>query len=177
MLNVDKKFNLIITCPRNREKYAIKEFESIMYLIGCTEFEIWKSGISGLLLSNVQSNPHNIVKNFRELLRERPWEFKNIKRVIPIDILVDSNYEDISIGVEKIWPSIPVDSTFKILVKKRFTDLSSRKIIEYTAKNIDRKVDLKNPDYIIDIEIVGSKTGIALVEKDEILSVEKELLS
>jgi len=79
MLNVDKKFNLIITCPRNREKYAIKEFESIMYLIGCTEFEIWQSGISGLLLSNVQSNPHNIVKNFRELLRERPWEFKNIK--------------------------------------------------------------------------------------------------
>jgi len=177
MLNVDKKFNLIITCPRNREKYAIKEFESIMYLLGYKEFEIWESGISGLLLSHVHSNPHDIINKFRELLKERPWEFKNIKRVIPIDILVDSNYEDISEGVEKIWPSIPINSTFKILVKKRFTDLSSRRIIEYTAKNIDRKVDLRNPDYIIDIEIVGSKTGITLVKKDEILSVEKELLS
>jgi tRNA acetyltransferase TAN1 len=61
-----------------------------------------------------------------------------------------------------------------VTVEKRFTDTSTRDIIEAAAVNIERKVDLSNPDKIILVEVVGGLTGISIIRLEQILAVMKE---
>jgi len=177
LLNLDKEFNIIITTPRNREWYAIEEIESIIYYlkIEC-KYDFWRSGISGVVLGYIDYPVREFIGKLKSLLSERPWEFRDIKRVIPVDVIVDTDYTEISRVSWRIAENIPKGATFRINVKKRYTELSSRELIRVVAEGIDRKVDLENPDYIINIEILGPKTGVALIKPDDILSVEKELL-
>lgn len=175
-MSINDKFNLITTCPRFREFFTIRELESLLYILEVEYEKIWRSGIGGVILSRVKHDPHDLVRKLRELLHDRPWEFRNIRRVIPVDVVVMTSYEDISKAAWELAKNIPKDASFKIMVKKRYTSISSRKLIEIIADKIDRKVSLENPQYIINIEILGDRTGIALIRPDEILSVEKELL-
>jgi tRNA acetyltransferase TAN1 len=46
-------------------------------------------------------------------------------------------------------------------------------LITKIAKNIKNKVSLENPDKIIQIEILGGITGMSILKKSDILSVEK----
>ncbi len=59
-------------------------------------------------------------------------------------------------------------------VEKRFTDLSSREIIEAAASNLQQDVDLEEPDKILVVEVVGRLTGLSVIEPGDILSVVKE---
>ena len=49
-----------------------------------------------------------------------------------------------------------------------------REIIEEVATEIDRKVNLKKPDKILLIEILGALTGISLIGPNDIIAVTKE---
>jgi tRNA acetyltransferase TAN1 len=69
---------------------------------------------------------------------------------------------------------IKENESFRITVEKRFTQLSTRDIIEAAAANIERKVNLTSPDKILLIEIVGGTTGMSVIKPDDILSVSKE---
>jgi tRNA acetyltransferase TAN1 len=59
------------------------------------------------------------------------------------------------------------------LLEKRNSDISSQELITKIAKNIKNKVSLENPDKIIQIEILGGITGMSILKKSDILSVEK----
>jgi len=164
-----------VTCPRFKEYFTIRELESVLYLLDVREPKICKSRIKGVILVLVERDPHILVHQMRNLLYEKPWEFRNIKRVIPVDRVTSTDYNLIARVSWDLAINIPEQSTFKVQVKKRYTDISSRKLIEVVASKIDRKVDLDKPDYIINIEILGDITAIGLIKENEILSVEKEL--
>ncbi|MCD6341880.1 MAG: hypothetical protein J7L83_03385, partial [Thaumarchaeota archaeon] len=83
------------------------------------------------------------------------------------------NLEKISEAVEKLSVRIPQNASFRITIEKRHTSLSSSEIIEAAAKNVNRRVDLKNPDWVILIEIVGALTGVSVIKPDQILSAAK----
>jgi tRNA acetyltransferase TAN1 len=63
---------------------------------------------------------------------------------------------------------------FRITVEKRHTDLSSKTIIDTVAKRIERTVDLDSPDKILMIEVIGQMAGLALIQPQDVLSVERE---
>jgi len=58
-------------------------------------------------------------------------------------------------------------------VRKRHTTLSTKEIVETVARNIDRKVDLENPDKIVLIEILGELTGVSVIAPSDVLSMER----
>jgi len=66
------------------------------------------------------------------------------------------------------------NETFRVTVEKRFTTLHTNDIITAVATDIHRKANMKNPDKILLIEILGAFTGISLVKPSEIISVMKE---
>ena len=51
--------------------------------------------------------------------------------------------------------------------------MSSKEIITEVANLFSNKVSLDLPDWIILIEILGSKTGISILKKDGIFRLEK----
>jgi tRNA acetyltransferase TAN1 len=75
--------------------------------------------------------------------------------------------------VSEISEQILDGETYKISIEKRSSDLSSQEIISKIANKIKNKVSLEFPDKIILIEILGNKTGISILKKTDVLSVEK----
>lgn len=171
------EFNLIVTCQRNRESVAIHELESIFFLLGDPEACFEKSVVKGLILGYTKLDIHNLYKSLVDLIRERPFDFRNTKRYIPIDVVVDSELGLIRDAALRLSKKIPPDATYKISIEKRFTELASREIIDVIAPHIDRKVSLEEPDYILLVEIVGRRAGVSLVRPFEIVSVDKILYS
>ena len=100
----------------------------------------------------------------REMAEERPWEFRYVLKVTPIEIVVPTNLEEIKEAVTKLKDKISPQETFRVTVNKRATTLSSMEIIEAAASIIDRKVNLKNPDRIVQIEVLGQKAGVSIIK-------------
>ena len=65
------------------------------------------------------------------------------------------------------------EESYRILIEKRNSDISSKEIITKIANGIKNKVSLDFPDKIILIEVLGIITGISIIKKESILSLEK----
>jgi len=169
-----KDFNLLATTYRGIERAACSELRYLLEQIGDSAPNVNKSGISGLIMAKTVSDPVETVKQLREILRERPYEFRYILRLIPVEKVVRTDLGEIQSLATELSLKIGESETFRVTVEKRFTAISSHDIIEAVAANIKRKVDLEKPDKILLIEVVGGLTGISLLTQSDILSVLKE---
>lgn len=169
-----RDFNLLVTTARGNEEDVCSEIWYLLGEIGDSAATVDKTGITGLIAAKTVFNPFNVIEKFRDLLKQRPWEFRYTFRVIPIEKVVRTELEDIEKTVTELASKIDENESFRVTVEKRFTRISTRDVIEIAAANIERKVDLENPDKIVLIEIVGKFTGISVVEPKEVFSVMKE---
>lgn len=163
-------FNLIATTYRNMENRLIEELEEIL---SDEKIIFIRTKISGLVLCLTEEDPYKIINKIKDIVKEYPWRVRFVLRLIPIDLVTNTDLDDISREAIKLANKIRGDESYKIEVEKRFTNLHSKDIIEKIAEKIDRKVRLDNPDWIILIEIVGKDTGISVLKADDIFSLEK----
>ena len=170
-----EKFNLIVTTRRGEESEACSEVWSILRDLGDDEPVVERSPVSGLIFVWTRLNPFEVVEKFREILRRSPWELRYTNRVIPIERNVPTDIQAIKQAVMELVGKIAPGETFRVTVEKRFTNLRSMDIIRAVAEDVDRKVDLENPDKIILVEVVGKVTGVSVLRPSDVLSVKKEL--
>ena len=169
-----KDFNLLISTSRGNEENTCSEAWHLLGAIGDTSATTDKTGIIGLVTAKTTLNPFEVIKRFREILKESPWEFRYTLKVVPIERIVHTNLEEIQKTATQLASKINQNETFRATVEKRFTALSTKGIIEAAAVNIERKVELENPDKIVLIEIIGELTSISVIKPLDILSVVKE---
>ena len=168
-----KTFNLIVTTPRGQENLAAIELEDFLRSIGDGSPQVSMTSVAGLLTAKTSLEPFNVIEKVKKVMEEEPWRIRSIMRIIPIEEVVESRIDEISQVVEKLASKIPEDESFRITVEKRHTPLSSSEIIEAAAKNINRRVDLRNPDWIVLVEVIGAYTGISVLKPGQILSLAK----
>ncbi len=169
-----RDFNLLVTTTRGNEDNACSEIWYLLKEIGDEKAEVDKTGVSGLIAAKTSIDPFEVIAKFREILKERPYEFRYSLRIIPIERVVKTRLEEIAKVAEELAPRIGENETFRITVEKRFTEISTKDVIEAAASKIERKVNLEKPDKILLIEIVGGLTGISLIKPEDIISVSKE---
>ena len=169
-----KEFNLLITTARGNEEDACSEIWYLLGEIGDGAATVDKTGVTGLIAAKTAFNPFDVIEKFRDILRERPYEFRYTLRVIPIERVVRTDLGEIQRVATELASKIREDETFRVTVEKRFTETSTKEIIEAAAANIERRVDLNKPAKIVLIEVVGGLTGISVIEPVNILSVVKE---
>ena len=169
-----RDFNLLVTTTRGNEDNACSEIWYLLKEIGDEKAEVDKTGVSGLITAKTSIDPFEVIAKFREILKERPYEFRYSLRIIPIERVVKTRLEEIAKVAEELAPRIGENETFRITVEKRFTEISTKDVIEAAASKIERKVNLEKPDKILLIEIVGGLTGISLIKPEDIISVSKE---
>jgi tRNA acetyltransferase TAN1 len=169
-----KDFNLLITTSRGSEEDACSEIWYLLGEIGDSAAKVDKTGITGLIAAKTAFDPFEVIEKFRTILKERPYEFRYTLRVIPIEKVVRTDLHEIERTTTELASKINENESFRVTVEKRFTDTSTKDIIEAAAANIERKVDLNNPDKIILIEVVGGLTGISIIKPKQILAVMKE---
>jgi len=168
-------FNLLVTTSRGNERQVCIE---LSYLLK-EELEdpaprVEKTGIRGLVAAKTALDPCEVIHKFRSILQERPYEFRYALRIIPIEKVGPTDLDEIKRSATELAAGIGENETYRVTVEKRFTSLHTRDFIEAAATNIDRKVDLENPDKILLLEVVGGLTGMALVKPDCVLAVLKE---
>jgi len=169
-----RDFNLLVTTRRGDEDNACSEIWYLLKEIGDEAAEVDKTGVSGLIAVKSSFNPFEVIAKLREILKERPYEFRYSLRIIPIEKVIRTDLNEISRTATELASKIGKNESFRVTVEKRFTKTSSRDIIEAAASNIDRKVNLTNPDKILLIEVIGGLTGISIIKPDDILSTTKE---
>ena len=165
--------NLIVTCARNLEGETEEEIIDILDELGDPDVKISVSNMSGIITVQTKLDPIEVVRKMKEMLLDEPWSIRYCLRVIPIQKIVETNLEKIQEGISSISDKIEENESYRILIEKRNSDISSKEIITNIANQIKNKVSLDFPDKIILIEILGIVTGISLIKKSDILSLEK----
>ena len=170
-----RDFNLLITTMRGTETDACSEVWYLLGEVGDMTPKVEKTGVAGLVAAKTAFNPHEVIEKLRQILKERPYEFRYSLRIIPIDRVVRTDLNEIQrVATELALSKIKETESFRVTVEKRFTETPSRDIIEAAATNIERQVNLNNPDKIVLIEVVGGLTGISVVKPTDIIATTKE---
>ena len=165
--------NLIITCARHLEEDTEEELRDILDELGDSEIEVSISDMSGILTVQTKLDPIEVVKKMKEMLLDQPWSIRYCLRIIPIQKVIETKIEVIEMEISNISNQILDGETYRILIEKRNSDISSKEIITKIAHEIKNKVSLDFPDKIILIEILGGMTGISILKEVDILSIEK----
>ena len=165
--------NLIITCARHLEEDTEEELRDILDELGDSEIEVSISDMSGILTAQTKLDPIEVVKKMKEILLDQPWSIRYCLRIIPIQKVIETKIELIERAISNISNQILDGETYRILIEKRNSDISSKEIITKIAHEIKNKVSLDFPDKIILIEILGGMTGISILKEADILSIEK----
>lgn len=131
------------------------------------------TSMSGVITATTKLDPIQVVNELREQVLDEPWSLRYCLRVIPVQKETETEIEKIEQLVSQISGLILDGETYRISIERRNSNLQSQEIISKIAKNFPNKVSLENPDKIIQIEILGGKTGVAIIRKSDILSVEK----
>lgn len=169
-----RDFNLLATTERRNESEACSELWMLLRAVGDETPAVDRSPVRGLITARTDLNPFVAVKMLRAELNERPEHFRVLLRVIPVEAAVKTSLEEIVEAVHGLASRIGERESFRITVEKRRTVLRSMEVIDAVANGIDRKVVLKEPDWIILIEIVGKVTGISVIRPECLLNVQKE---
>ncbi len=171
------KCNLLVTTFRYKESDASDELSQLLDLLGDKEPSIEITSISGIILANTRLDPLQIVENCREMVRNEPWRFRYLLRIIPLEKICRAELTDINNVVKQLCPKIGQHETFMVMIEKRHTKLHSKEIISTVTSDIDRKVSLDNPSWIILIQIVNGLAGISILRSNQIFSSVREKTS
>ena len=165
--------NLIITCARHLEPETEEELRDILEELGDSDIKVSITNMSGILTAETKFEPIDIVRKIKEILLDEPWSVRYCLRIIPIQKIIVTKIEEIEKSITELSHQILENETYRILIEKRNSNISSQEIITKIANKINNKVSLDFPDKVILIEILGNVTGISILKKSDILSTEK----
>jgi tRNA acetyltransferase TAN1 len=162
-------FNLIVSTSRFREEEAQDEILDLLDMLGDADAEAEITDIKGLLIAETGLDPFKVVDDLKELVASEPWQVRYILRVLPVEVVVPTEIDAIRQAAKELATKVVKDS-FRITVEKRHSPLESIEVIKAVAGEIESKVDLENPGWIVLVQILGNQTGISVVRPEQIFS-------
>ena len=165
--------NMIITCARHLEPETEEELCGILKEFGDSDVKVTITEMSGILTAETKLDPIEVVRKIKEMVLDEPWSVRYCLRIIPIQKVIETKIEEIEKTVSEMSEEIIEGETYRISIEKRNSNLSSQEIIKKVATKIKNKVSLEFPDKVVLIEILGNKTGVSILKKSDVLSIEK----
>jgi len=164
---------MIITCARHLEPETEEELCDILEEFGDSDVKVTITEMSGILTAETKLDPVEVVRKIKEMVLDEPWSVRYCLRIIPIQKVIETKIEEIEKTVSEMSEEIIEGETYRISIEKRNSNLSSQEIIKKVATKIKNKVSLEFPDKVVLIEILGNKTGVSILKKSDVLSIEK----
>lgn len=165
--------NLIITCARHLEPETREELGTILEEFGDPDAEITITKMSGILTAKTNLEPTEVTNKIREMILDEPWSIRYCLRIIPIQKTLETKMDVIEKTIDEMSGQIKEGETYKISIEKRNSEISSKELITKIADKIKNKVSLDYPDKVVLIEILENITGVSILKKSDILSIEK----
>ncbi len=155
---------LLVTAPQGREGDAILELEWALGKVRVRGTD-WK----GVLLAETPLSKEEAVR----LLVD--FETQSIFRVVPLDELVRSDENEVvERAAEIARKRIKPDESFAVRCKKRGDKIKSGKGVELRLgarikEETGAAVNLGSPTWYVLIEVLGRRTGVAVVRAGEMV--------
>ncbi len=164
--------NLMVTYDPNHRALAEAEVTDAFKRID-DELKFLTSEIEGVF-KIATSKPRESVKKLAKLCMKEPDLFKATYQYVPIDTWCASGVKEMQEIIKQLEEGIKTSEKWKMTLNKRSYEMPAMDLIIKLTDVVNRpKVDLKNPEKIIRVEIFGDKAGIALLKADEAFSVPK----
>jgi len=161
--------NLLVTHDPSHAGSAKDEVEKALKAIK-QKAKFLKSDTEGVFKLRV-ANARKIVKSLSKL-KSKKGMFEHTAYWVPIDKWVAANIKALQKEIKKLQKGIKKNEKWKMDLHKRHFDMGSTEMIMNLTEVVDKpKVDLDNPQKILEVQVMGKKAGLALLNKDEILSV------
>ncbi len=171
-MQISNRPNLLVTFDPNKEASAKLEIEQLLSEIN-EKSRFFDSDVNGLFKIAV-NNPKAVVRKLVERCKSNPDKFSRTFHWIPVDNWCKSKISEMQNLVKQVANGIDSGEKWKMDLGKRNFEEHERDLIIKLTDVIDKpNVDLKDPDKIIKVDILGNEAGISLLRKDEILSVPK----
>jgi len=159
---------LLITCPHGKEERAIEEVMNIL-LLQDINAKCELTPYPGVVLVYTKLSSRSAFLK----IKNSPTSY--IFRVVPLDVCVETSLENIVEASLKLARcKVHKNVRFHVDCIRRGRYVSSSVLVERTVgKEIVEKlggiVDLKKPDYIVRIEVIGVISCISILKPDEII--------
>ncbi|MDI6885110.1 MAG: THUMP domain-containing protein [archaeon] len=160
-------WNVLVIGERDSERELLEELEE--------DGEFERSGFRGVVIGSVED-----IVEFLEDVEQK--KYFHVNRVIPIDdafyVSPENLVEILKKRIEKYIDEIELGETFGFRVERRGMkeDISSqmveREVGGYFYDLLEKvhgrkpKVDLKNPDKLIAVELIGNRCGIGFITRE-----------
>ena len=172
-------FNLVVSTARDFERQAECELWFNLLALGDETPIIFRPGVPGLILAKTSIEPKQLGIFLQKMLDNRdPNYVQFIFKIYPLDTVVESSPEIIRDACLNLVKTHPLcqnpDSHYRITIRKRFTNLKTDAIISLIAEKISFAVSLQKYDWILQLEIIGDMTGIAILRDEDVFAPKKE---
>ncbi len=155
--------NLLVTYDPNHKGRAEEEIKAVLNEAG-EKAELEDSKISGVFLVTV-ADAKKAVQKLSSVAGKMNYTF----HWVPIEKWVPADIAKMQKAIGEL--KLDKDKSWKLDLSKRHYEASGHDLIEKLTEPIENKhVDLKNPEQIVKVEILGDKAGISVLKPSEILT-------
>ena len=117
-------------------------------------------------------NSREILRGLPKLFDEDPLVFEYALKWVPVDLWTLSDMDSMKEGVRKLKNRIHSGEKWRMTVEKRRYSLHHKiEVIRELADLIHEEVDLKNPEKIIRVDIIGRYAGMSVLKPTDIFSL------
>jgi tRNA acetyltransferase TAN1 len=126
----------------------------------------------GILGVRTSLDPRTVVAKLNELVAQNPNAINYVLKLRPVDLWTAPTMADLKVAVLSLKGQIMPGERWGMEVElRRFTTLHKMEIIEPLAELIEEKVDLRNPDKIVRIEILGNAASVSVLKPEDVFSL------
>jgi tRNA(Ser,Leu) C12 N-acetylase TAN1 len=169
-----ERYNLLVTFHPNQSGLAEKEVRKRVEDVGGTVEAIEHSSVNGVFCVQVAGNAKETVKAIRADLRDSPEIMSHTYHWVPVDRWVEADEDKMIEAVDEAAEGIGAHESWMMHVHKRHHPKHSEELMLTLTDHIQKgRVDLKHPDKIIAVEVLGTMAAISLLTRDEIIDVNR----
>jgi len=167
-------FNLLVSCPWSMLWRAKQEIADVLKLLGDETPIIKPTMARGIIGVKTRLDSREVVQGLQKLFIKDPLAFQYTLKWVPTDFWTYSDMDLMKEAVMNVREKIRQGERWRMTVeKRRYTRFHKIEIIKELAELIPKKVDLKNPNKIVRIDIIGKYAAVSVLSPNEIFSTTK----
>ncbi|MDD1772903.1 MAG: hypothetical protein LUQ09_08290 [Methanomassiliicoccales archaeon] len=169
-----RAYNLLVTFHHNQKGHAEQEVRDRMKDLGAYVEKLELCDTEGVFLIQVGGDAKVLVSQLKRMCHEDPGQFLYTYHWVPIERWVVSQMSDLRSAVTEIGKGIGDGETWMMHLHKRHFEEHHDDIIAYLTDPLNKgPVNMSDPDRIIAVEILGKSSDISLLNRYELLDVNK----
>jgi len=164
-------FNLLVSCSWGMYGAARIKILNALKILGDEKPVVKQTIARGIMGVKTSLDPRHVAQELHKLFVRDPLIFQHTLKWVPVDLWTYSDMESMKEAVRKLRHQIPSGEKWRMTVeKRRYTRYHKIEIVNELAELIDEKVDLKNPDKILRVDIIGNYAGVSVLAPKEMFS-------